>query len=434
MSVGQTLHGKMQFFQVEVNDKAITIDHVIQTSLFSGVGILGEPGQITMTAQAFRELDPTGMQFNPVGKKIRFMIQDFKSGDRPYEGVITSMTHQHAKKTTFVTLGFDKEHWVKLHKVIWWKCFDHKTILEITEEFFKEHNVPFKAYSKVSNDKRGTFWENFCTPMNGPTLQYLMEELTKDNFIFFANPEDGGIVVINWSDIIHLDDICSNFPDYVQERIFAKFDTTNKGWQDHTFTFGKQIESDLPWKIQEFAGQINPDLSTEAKKVHTYYTAVKKPFSWDETKGAQVDPNDIKLKDADTYPGVAFDAMNIDPYPVSNGLIDAEKTPKATYGAPWDLVTQSITHPRYMYYRMQQSYSTKIKLIPITIVIPGSAKAVVPMTAIPVSYFENARVEDPSLPADGDYWQSGLFLIWNTKLSIMGPNMLLTLNLVKPYH
>ena len=56
------------------------------------------------------------------------------------------------------------------------------------------------------------------------------------------------------------------------------------------------------------------------------------------------------------------------------------------------------------------------------------------MTALPVSYFENARVEDPNLPADGDFWQSGLFLIWSSKLSIAGPNMLLTLNLVKPYH
>lgn len=434
MSIVQTLHGKIDFFGVEINDKPIIVDHIIQTTLHSGVGVLGEPGQIVITSQAFRTLDSTGMQFNPVGKKIRFMLKDFKSGERPYEGVITSMTHQHGKKTTMVTLGFDKQHWVQLHKAIWWKCFEKKTILEITEEFFKAHNIPFTTYSGVPTSERGTFWENFCTPINGPTLSYLVEELMKDNFLLYANPQDGGIVVINWSDIMHLDAIGNNYPDYVQESIFAKFDTTNKGWQQHTFTFGKQIESDLPWKIQEFAGQINPDLSTEAKKEHTYYTAVKKPFKWTETSGEQVDPNDIGLVKADTYPGVAFDQVVINPYPVSDGLIKQNESPSAEYGAPWDLVSQNITNPRYMYYRMQQSYATKIKLVPITIVIPGSAKAVVPMTALPISYFENARVEDPNLPAEGDFWQSGLFLIWSSKLSIAGPNMLLTLNLVKPYH
>lgn len=434
MSLTQTLHGKMEFFQFEINGQAIIVDHIIQMNLISGVGILGEPGQITMTAQAFRALSPQGMNYNPVGAEVKFMIQDPKSGDRPYTGIVSSMTHQHGKKTTMVTLGFDKKHWLDLHKRIWWKCFEKKTILEITEEFFKAHNIPFNIHPSTPKSQRGTFWENFCTPMNGPTLQYLVEELMKDNFIFYANPEDGGVVVINWNDIAHIDKVSENYPDYVQDKIYAKFDTRNKGWQNHTFTFGKQIDSELPWKIQEFSGSINPDLSTEAKKIHTYYTAVKKPFQWDETKGDQVDPNDIGLKVAETYPGTAFDSAVINPYPVSDGLIDQDETPSASYGSPWDQVTQSITHPRYMFYRMQQSYATKIKLVQISIVIPGSAKAVVPMTAIPVSYFENARVEDPNIPAEGDFWQSGLFLIWSSKLSVIGPNMLLTLNLVKPYH
>lgn len=434
MSIIQTYHGKMEFFQVEINDQPVVIDHIIQTSLFSGVGLIGEPGHITITAQAFRYLDATGMQFNPVGKKIRFMIQDPKSGDRPYEGVITTMVHQHNQKNTMVTLGFDKEHWLDLHRKVWWKCFEHKTILEITKEFFDAHGVPVNQYPDNHTKFRGTFWENFCTPVNGPTLSYLLEELSKDNFIFFTNPQDGGIVIVNWSDIMHLDKIADNFDDYVQDKIFAKFDTNNKGWQQNTFTFGKQIDSELPWKIQQFNSNINPDLSTESKKVHTYYTGVKKPFSFDENSGNAVDPNDIGLKEAEAYPGVAFDAYQIQPYPSLENLINQSDLPATDYGSPWDQVSQSITHPRYMYYRMQQSYATKIKFAPITIVIPGSAKAVVPMTAIPVSYFENARVVDPYESAEGDFWQSGLFLIWSAKLSIAGPNMLLTLNLVKPYH
>lgn len=434
MSTVQTVHHKMDFFQVDINDVPIVSDHILQTTLYAGIGVIGEPGHIVLTAQGFRLLDATGMQFNPVGKNIKIMIQDPKSGDRPYEGVITSMKHQHNLKNTTVVLGFDKPHWQNLHKKVWWKCFEKKTILEITKEFFEEHGVPFNQYPENHSKFRGTFWENFCTPINGPALTYLLEELAKDNFLVFANPQDGGIVVVNWSDIMHLDKVAENFSDYIQDKIMVKFDTRNTGWQKHTFTYGKQIDSELPWKIQEFQGNINPDLSTEAKHTHTYYTGVKKPFSFTETSGETVDPNDIGLREAEAYPGIAFDTYQIQPYPSLENLINQDNQPATDYGSPWDQVSQNIIHPRYMYYRMQQSYADKIKILPITMVIPGSAKAVVPMSAVPVSYFENARVEDLNTPAEGDFWQSGLFLIWGSKLSIAGPNLVLTLNLVKPYH
>ena len=434
MSIVQTIHNKMEFFRVEINEQPIVVDHIAQTSLYSGVGVLGEPGEITITAEAFRLLSKERMQYNPVGQKIEFMIIDPKSGERPYTGVVTSMTHHHGLKNTMVTLGFDKPHWVQLHKEIWWKCFDHKTILEIAVEFFNAYNVPVSVFPKENAQFRGTFWENFCTPINGPTLQYLMEELAKDNFIFYANPETGGVTIVNWSDIGRLDEIHKDNEDYIQDKIFAKINTKDKGWQQHTFTYGKQIDSELQWKIQEFSGNINPDLSTESKREHTFYSAIKKPQYFTESDGEEILPNDIQLQTVDNYPGTAFDEVIVKPYPVSDGLINQEDYPKAQYGAPWDLVTQRITHPRYMYYRMQQSYSNKIKLVSISMVIPGSAKAVVPLTGIPVSYFENARVEDSETKAEGDFWQSGFFLIWSSKLSIVGPNLLLTLNLVKPYH
>ena len=41
MSIVQTIHGKIDFFGVEINDKPIIIDHIIQTTLHSGVGVLG---------------------------------------------------------------------------------------------------------------------------------------------------------------------------------------------------------------------------------------------------------------------------------------------------------------------------------------------------------------------------------------------------------
>lgn len=432
MSITQTIFNRMEFFQVDINDKPVVADHIYQMNLYTGIGIIGEPGEIVMTSEAFRLLDSSGMQYNPVGQNIKFMIKDPKSGDRPYDGVVTSMTRKHTQKRTLVVLAFDKPHWVRMKQVIWPKCFEKKTILEIVKEFFEAQNVPFNTNPQNQQNFRGTFWENFCTPMHASTLQYLVEELLKDNFIIFTNPDDGGIVVVNWKDLGRLDAVCENFPDYVLDKIYAKFDEKHKEWQDHTFTFGKQVDSRLPWKIQEFEGTISPDISTSSKKTHTYYTAVKRPFTFLETDGDKVEPNDIGLKEMETYPGIDFDNVKIRPYPKSNNLINDSDHPIEEYSG-YDLVTQNIIHPRYMLYRMQQSYASKIQLSTISIVIPGSAKAVVPLTAIPVSYFENARVENPNENAKGDYWQSGLFLIWGSKLSIAGPNMILTLNLFKPY-
>lgn len=433
MSILQTYDNKMRSFWVDVDGHSVPIDHVLQMTLKSAVGILGEPGSLVITAQAFRLLNEDGMNWNPVGKSIEFIIEDPKSGERPYSGVITSFQKYHNDKQDAVVLGFDKPHWVKLNKVRWWKCFDHCTILDITKQFFEAHGVPFNQYPENHAKLRGTHWENFCTPINGPTLPYLLEELVKDNFIYFANPETGGIVVVNWSDIGRLDTIAKNFEDYVVDGILAKYDETSDVWKNETFTFGKQIGTDLPWKIQNFASGHHPDISEVQNHEHTFYTGLKKPLQWNDSI-EQMEENDIGLKEVEQYPGTLFDSMQLLPYPSLDNLIDQDQHPKGEYGSEYAILSQSITHPRYMYYRMQQSYAKKIHLVPTSITIPGSCKMVVPMTCVPVSYYENARVEDPKEIAVGDHAQSGLYLIWSSTLSVVGPNLVTTLNLVKPYH
>lgn len=432
MAIAQTFHNKLESWWIDINGQSVPTDHVLQIDLFAGVGLLGEPGKLIMTAQAFRLLDQQGMAFNPVGKTIEFILKDPKSGERPYSGVITSVNRLHEAKQDIVILGFDKPHWIKLNKVRWWKCFENKNILEITKEFFESQNVPFNIYPENHEKLRGTHWENFCTPKNGPTLPYLVEELNKDNFVFFANPEDGGIVIVNWSDITRLDAVCLNFPDYVVDQDLAKFDQTNDVWKKNTFTYGKQIDTHLPFRIQEVQTSFEPDINDNLKHQHVWYSGLKKPLQFSEDT-SELEGNDIGLKEVEEYAGIHFDEIKVQPYPVLDDLVDQEEMPTTDYGE-FEFLNQSITHPRYMYYRMQQSYARKLKLASLQISIPGSVKMVVPMSAVPVSYYENARVENPDENAKGDVNHSGLFLIWASKLSVVGPNAMLTLNLVKPYH
>lgn len=433
MSVHQVYHNKHSEFWCSINNIPIPIDHILQTSLTLGLGILGEPGTIAITATAFRMLNEAGMQFNPVGCAIEMRIDDPKSGVREYVGVVNSFQHQHNAKQDTVVLAFDKPHWLMLRKVRWWKCFEKTTILDIAEQFFTAFGVKFETPpDRVKN--RGVHWENFCIPYNVPALSYILEELSKDNFILFANPQTGGVVCVNWEDINRLDSVCRLFPDFVQDNILAKFDTTSNDWKSEGFTYAKQIDTRLPWKIQQFGGSIDVDLSHVIKHDNVFFTGAKKPFDFTEKDGTDIESNDIGLQEAETYAGKMFETYKIQPYPELKELINQSDNPKIEYDENWKQTASIQIHPRYMYYRMQQSYVNKLKLTRISMVIPGSAKAVVPMSALPVNYYENAIVEDPNTNAEGNNWYSGLFLIWSSKLNIIGPNLMLELELVKPYN
>lgn len=438
MSIQSTGIGKIESFWATVNGKAVLVDHILQTSLFTGVGIIGKPGQMVITAQAFRMLDEEkGMSFNPVGKEIQFQIEDPKSGVLSYSGVITNINKTHGVKQDTVILSFDNPKFVKLKNIRWWRTFEKTNILEIFKQFCNECGIDVNSFPTDHVKYRGTHWENFAIPMNGPTLRYLLEELKKDNFIFFSNPENDGIVVVNWSDLGRLDAIAKNHESFVVDQILAKFDQNGKEWKEETFTLGKQIDTHTLTKIQGFDGSFTPDITEAFDHQCVYYTPIKKPFLFDK-EVPEAEKNDIGLEpeNVEAYPGENFKKTILQPYPKLRNLISQPSKPDENedYGAEWAMSSQSITFPRYMYYRMQQSYAKFINLIGETIVVPGSVKAIAPLTAVPVSIFENARVPDPNaeFPPGDDHF-SGLFLIWGTKLSIVGNNALLTLSLVKPY-
>lgn len=437
MSVQSTSIGKIESFWVTVDGKSILVDHILQTALFTGVGILGKPGHIIITAQAFRMLDEaSGMSYNPIGKEIQFEIVDPKSGVMSYSGIVTSINKMHDLKQDTVVLSFDHPKFVKLKNIRWWKTFENTNILEIFKQFCNANEIELNAFPSDHAKFRGTHWENFAMPMNGPSLSYLLEELKKDNFLYFSNPENDGIVVVNWSDLGRLDAVAKNFPSFVVDDIIAKFDQNGKEWKNETFMLGKQIDSQTLGKIQAFDGAFTPNITEAFEHQCVFYTGVKKPFLFDK-EVPEAEGNDIGLKpeNVESYPGSMFKSTKTQPYPQLTNLIpQSQGSPIFDYGDTWKMATQSITFPRYMYYRMQQSYAQFIKLIGETIVVPGSVKAIAPLTTVPVSIFENARVPDPHSDfPPGDNHFSGLFLIWASKLTIVGPNALCTLSLVKPY-
>ena len=65
--------------------------------------------------------------------------------------------------------------------------------------------------------------------------------------------------------------------------------------------------------------------------------------------------------------------------------------------------------------------------------VAGSSKAVVPLSTLMVTYFENAMNRNPELPAEGDIWQSGLYLITSSQLVISGNNIMCKYEMLKPY-
>lgn len=437
MSVQSTGIGKFESFFVKIDGNFVLIDHILQTTLYSGIGILGSPGEMVVTAQAFRMLNPDqGMSFNPVGKTIQFELNDPKSGILTYEGVITSISKTHDIKQDAVVLGFDKPNWVKLKNLRWFKAFEKVNILQVVEDFFETFGVPVNVYPEDNFKFRGTFWENFAMPMNGPALNYLLEELTKDNFLFFNNPEDDGIIIVNWSDLQRLDSVMKNAESFVVDKILAKFDANGKEWKDHTFVLGKQIDTSLLSKIQGFSGVFQPNITGAFDHQCTFYSALKKPLFFDgDVKESEVGDNGLRPENVENYPGHNLKEVQIAPYPALRNLVNADVLGTYDYGETFKMQTQSITFPRYMYYRMQQSYAKYLNLVSENIIVPGSVKAIMPLSAVPISVFENARVIDPRSDfPPGDNHFSGLFLIWSSKLVISGPNLLSVLQVVKPYH
>lgn len=431
MSILRSVDATMKEFWVDIDGKPVLLDHIKQLNLYTSIGCISEPGDITITYDMYKMLSEESQRFSPVNKFIEFEIIDDKSGTRQYVGKITNFRKIHNVKQDLVIMSFDREPFLKLMNVRWWKCFKEKTILEIFKEFLEEHGIPLNRYPDNHEQLRGTFWEYFAIPQNTPTLDFLIAELSKDNFVVYNNPETQGVTVCSYDDMNRLDQLHKNNPDYVVDEVLAKFDQSKDHWIDTTFVNGKQIDTRAPWKIMEWTSQVVPSLQQDVKHKCIYYSALKKPleFKFDESK---LLPNDINLQKVDELSGKQLRQAKIQPYPASEALRDNLDTPKVdTTG--YDGYTSQTIYPRYMYYRMRESYATGIKWVESSMMVAGSCKAVVPMTTVMVTYFENAMNRDKDLPAQGDIWQSGLYLITACQTIITGNNILNKYNLAKPY-
>lgn len=431
MSLIRTVDATMKEFWVDIDGKPVLLDHIKQLNLYSGIGQFSEPGDITITYDMFKMLSTESQRFSPVNKYIEFEIIDHKCGKRQYSGKITSFRKIHNVKLDLVILTFDREKFLNLANARWWKCFKEKTIVEMFEEFLAQYGIPLNQYPENHQKLRGTFWEYFAIPQNTPTLDFFLAELAKDNFVVYNNPETQGINICSWDDMNRLDILHKNNPDYVINDVLAKFDETKDQWIDTTFINGKQIDTRAPWKIEEWQSNALPQLTQDVKHQCFYYSALKKPleFKFDESK---LLPNDINLQEVDELSGEQLRKAKLQPYPISEALRNNDDTPKVDTSGYDGYVSQAI-YPRYMYYRMRESYANGIKWINSSMMVAGSAKAVVPMTTIMVTYFENAMNRNKDEPANGDIWQSGLYLISACQTMIMGNNIQNKYNLIKPY-
>lgn len=432
MSVIRTVEATMKSFWCDIDGKPISLDHIKQMNLYLAIGTIGEPGDITITYDMYKMLSEESARFSPVGKYIEFEIQDDKSGIRKYAGVITGFRKLHNVKQDLVIMNFDREDYVKLRHVVWWKAWEKATIADIFREFLETHNIPMNKYPDNHHKLRGTHWENFAIPQNMATLDYLLAELAKDNLVVYSNPETCGVTVASWDDMNRLDLLNQNNPDYVVDGILAKFDENKDQWKETTFVNGKQIDTRSPWKIMEWQNSNAPNIHQDAKHHNVFYSGLKKPLEFGFEDSTLL-KNDIYLEEVNELSGKELSQSQILPYPANPVLRNNLDTPKVdTTG--YDGITNQTIYPRYMYYRMRDSYATNIKWIKSSMLVAGSAKAVVPMSAVMVTYFENAMNRNPQEFAKGDDFQSGLYLIAKSQLIISGNNIMAKYDLIKPYH
>lgn len=432
MSIVRSVDATLRNFSMNIDGKPLLLDHVKQLNLYLAVGSIGEPGDLTITMDMFKMISEESQRFSPVGKTIDFHIEDHKSGIREYRGVIVSFRKIHNVKQDLVVMSFDKEEYCKLRSAVWWKTFKEKTIVEIFEEFLTEHGLSLNQFPQDHQKNRGTFFEYFAMPINTPTLNYLLSELAKDNFLVFSNPETGGVTVASWYDINRLDILNQNNPDYVVDGVLAKFDETKDQWKQTTFINGKQIDTRAPWKIMEWQNSQAPNLHQDSKHACWYYSSIKKPLEFKIDESELLD-NDINLQTVEEYSGQDLIDSRIQPYPAIEALQSNDNTPKVDTSG-YDGITNAAIYPRYYYHRMRESYSTNIKWIQSSMMIAGSPKSVVPLSTIMITYFPNALNRNPEEPASRDPWTSGLYLVMSSQLIITGNNILCKYSLAKPYH
>lgn len=435
MSIVRSVDATMKNFNMTIDGKDILLDHIKQINVYSGLGIIGCPGDITMTFDMFKMIDKAGQKYNPIGKSIKFTIEDNKTGVREFDGIITSWRKVKNIKSSMVILSFERIEYVIAGKTRWWKTFKEKTILEIFKEFLDSLNMPITLdiYDESLLKKRGTWWEYFAIPQTMPTMQFLLDELAKDNILVYHNPKTHGICVASWRDCTNLNKLTAQYEDYVVDGMLAKFDANKTEWKNATFVFGKQIDSRAPWKIMEWQTSIAPDIWMDDDHDCWFYSSLKRPLHFSITD-REVKPNDIKMPtQTEDYCGKdVSDDFEFSPEPSGYAAFTSNNAlPEIRLGDAWRTTNANI-YPRYMFYRMRESYVKNIRWIISDMLIAGSSKMVVPLTMVMVSQFENTMNENKDKLAPKDLWQSGLYAITNCQLIITGNNIMTKLKIRKP--
>ena len=433
MSIVRTVDATMKNFSMNIHSKPVLLDHIKQVNVYSGLGIIGCGGDFTITYDMFKMIDATSQDFNPVGKTLDFTVEDNKTGTRKFDGVITSWRKIKNVKASLVIMTFERPEYVRLGKVRWWKCFSDKTIVEMFKEFLSAQGIQLNIHDTSLLKKRGTWWEYFAIPQNVPTLQFFLAELAKDNLLVYHNPENNGVNIASWYDVGGINELNKLNQVYVVEGHLAKFDESKDQWKESTFIFGKQIDSRSPWKIMEWQNSVAPNIWMEDNHHCWSYSGIKKALKFTKSN-SKVKENDINLPTStEGYNGDLISKdFRISPEPSYPALAKNNSIPAIDLGS-WPAVTNSNIYPRYMFYRMRESYSMNIQWIKSNMMIAGSCKAVVPLTTVMVSHYENALNKNKDEMAPKDLWQSGLYIITECQLMITGNNIMMKYNIRKPF-
>lgn len=417
MQINDTYWDKLTNFEVKIDGRVVPVDRIRQLNLSWGVGVLGNPGDITFDIQTLHMIaennsPSTSQDWNPVGREIQIKLEDpkfrnSKSDTRlfEYQGIITTWNQTQTPKQEIVTLGFDLKDFIKLNAVVWTKAFKQKTIVQIFKEFLTAHGVKMSKYPADLN--RGTMWECFACPRTTPTAGFLVTELKKDNLEVFVNPEDNSVSVYSWEDINKLSEINKNNPHFVADNILANFDSLTDEWKKLTFIKGRQIDYRSPLAISNSEFFYSSHILENSTYDCTYYHAAKSAGSFE---------NKVPKLEIPKY---------------SSENLSTKEYPKAKT----DGFEEKITHrifPRNMKYRMEKSYLDGVKWVKSNIRIPGSIGCVCPFTAIMLSVFAN-RSPNTINKTELDPRLSGMYIITASRLSVFKNRMSLVLYIQKPY-
>lgn len=430
-----------EYIAVKIGDFNIPVDHIVQINFKGGFGVYGDPGTLTMTSMAFKAIN-SGNFWNPINQPIAIIVADKKGGKIEYKGLITEFSKEQTDKNTLVLMQFDRIPWIKLKTLNHWECFENKNILQILETVLEKANISLNVFpnaGKSHKEVRGTHWDYFCIPNHLNTIDYLLEELKKDNFLFFSNPEmlsqgdNAELVVVNWTDLQRLDEVGKNFPSFVDTEVFVKYDETGD-YKKTFFQETRQSDSIGPYDVGGFKTAGNPNLFQQTTHIAHWFSGLKRSLVWKQNTSDWRE-NDIGLDKEGVveYSGETFINMDLRPEFSfnDNPHYSANKNFPETDISGFGHRRSISLHPRYQFYRMQQEYMHFLNLQTLYSTLSGSCTLIAPMTVFPVRWNSVEMVDNMKDAQKPDVWGSGLWVVTHWRLAVWGNNMQTTLSGVR---